>query len=79
MCILCTYLTQQEHKMKNVQVVSIKEDGVFEGETTVAETLQRGNESVRCGGIVTWEGVDEGMFDEWKEFAQDGIDGFAIL
>lgn len=68
--------------MQNVNVVSIEEDGVFDGETTVAVTLQRDNVKIKCEGILIWEDDEdelESVFEEWLELAQDGIDGFTVL
>ena len=69
--------------MQNVQVINIEEDGVFEGETTIAVTLKRGDVTIKCEGIVDWEeGDDDDMqsiFEDWLQQVEYGAEGIAIL
>lgn len=68
--------------MQAVEVVSVDEAGYYSDAnisgSTVAVTLQRGNEFVECDGIVLWEEelVDEDLFEEWKGYAEEGEKGY---
>jgi len=64
-----------------VEVVSIEDAGYYASEyisgSTVKVTLQRGNEIASCDGIVIWEEeYAEDAFDEWKDCALAGEEGY---
>lgn len=69
--------------MATVELVSIEDDGYYTGELAsgplVKVTLRRGNEYVSCDSILTWEEehMDDSLFDEWAEQAQDDVEGHA--
>ena len=70
-----------------IKVVSVEDSGYYNGEhtsgSTVKVTLQRDKEFVSCTDIVIWDEeaeLEDGgdyLFDDWKEFAQAGEEGFA--
>ena len=70
--------------MQKVEVVSIEEAGYYASEyasgSTVKVTLQRGEEYVTCDGILIWEEeyVGEELFEEWKQYALAGEEGYTF-
>jgi hypothetical protein len=67
--------------MQKVEVVSVEDAGYYSSEyisgSTVKVTLARGNEFVTCDGIVIWEEeYAEDAFDEWKDCALAGEEGY---
>lgn len=67
-----------------VEVVSIEDAGYYSSEyasgSTVKVTLQRGEEYVTCDGILIWEEeyVGEELFEEWKQYALAGEEGYTF-
>ena len=65
-----------------VEVIIVEDAGYYSDSnisgSTVKVTLQRGNEFACCNGIVIWdeELVDEELFEEWKELAEAGEEGY---
>ena len=65
-----------------VEVVSIEPCGYYVSEyangSTVTVTLERDSERVSCADILIWEEEDVGndMFEEWKEYALAGEEGY---
>ena len=67
--------------MEQVEVVCVEEAGYHVGEyasgSTVRVVLARGAERVECDGILIWDEEDaEYCFDEWKELAEAGEEGY---
>lgn len=67
--------------LDKVEVVSVEDAGYYSGEytsgSTVKVTLCRGNEVASCDGILIWEEeLAEEAFDEWKELALAGEEGY---
>lgn len=68
--------------MQKVEVVSVEDAGFYSDAytsgSTVKVTLQRGDEIVSCDGILIFEEeqVDSDLFDEWKELALAGEEGY---
>ena len=48
---------------------------------TYTVTLQRGNLLVTCASIELWDeaSVDEGLFDEWVEYACTGHEEYGLF
>lgn len=69
--------------MQKVEVVSIEEAGYYASEyasgSTVKVTLQRGEEYATCDGILIWEEeyVGDELFEEWKQYALAGEEGYS--
>ena len=68
--------------MQKVKVVSIKDAGYYKSEyasgSTVKVTLQRGKEFATCDQILIWdEEYAEDCFDEWKDCALAGEEGYS--
>lgn len=67
-----------------VEVVSIEDAGYYSSEyasgSTVKVTLQRGEEYATCDGILIWEEeyVGEELFEEWKQYALAGEEGYTF-
>jgi len=64
-----------------VKVVSVEDAGYYSSEyasgSTVKVTLQRGNEIASCDGILIWEEeYAEDAFEEWKDCALAGEEGY---
>jgi hypothetical protein len=64
-----------------VEVVDIEDAGYYASEhasgNCVKVTLQRGTETVSCDGILIWEEeYAEDCFEEWKECALAGEEGY---
>ena len=67
--------------LDEVVVVSVEDAGYYVGGgtsgSTVKVTLQRGDEVASCDGILIWEEeLAEEAFDEWKELALAGEEGY---
>ena len=68
--------------MNEIEVVSVEDAGYYSDAnasgSTVRVTLQRGNELVECDGILIWDAemADEDTFEEWKELAESGEEGY---
>ena len=68
--------------MSKVEVVSVEDAGFYSDAytsgSTVKVTLQRGEEFVSCDGILIFEEeqVDSDLFDEWKDLALAGEEGY---
>lgn len=68
--------------LDEVVVVSIEDAGYYSGQftsgSTVKVTLQRGTEIVSCDDILIFEEelADSDLFDEWKELALAGEEGY---
>lgn len=67
--------------MQKVKVVSVEEAGYYVSEytsgSTVKVTLQRGKEVASCDDILIWEEeLAEEAFEEWKELALAGEEGY---
>lgn len=68
--------------MQTIEVIGIEDAGFYSsGHTsgsTVKVTLQRGNQFVSCDGILIWEEeyLCDDMFDEWRQYAEEGEEGY---
>lgn len=68
--------------MQTIEVIGIEDAGFYSsGHTsgsTVKVTLQRGNQFVSCDGILIWEEeyLCDDMFDEWRQYAEEGEAGY---
>ena len=68
--------------MSKVKVISVEDAGFYSDAytsgSTVKVTLQRGEEFVSCDGILIFEEeqVDSDLFEEWKELALAGEEGY---
>ena len=68
---------------KQVEVISVEDAGYYSDAytsgSTVKVTLRRGAETASCDGLLIWEEelADEDTFDEWKELAQAGEEGYS--
>ena len=64
-------------KTKVIEVETVG-DAYSSGLLTV--TLQRGDVTVQCEGITTWEGDElDAYFYDWLALAQAGEEGYTIL
>ena len=65
-----------------VEVILVEDAGYYSDEfisgSTVKVTLRRGDEFASCDGIAIWEEeeADDYLFDEWTEYAKDGVEGY---
>ena len=65
-----------------VEVILVEDAGYYSDEfisgSTVKVTLRRGDEFASCDGIAIWEeeDADDYLFDEWAEYAKDGVEGY---
>ena len=65
-----------------VKIVSVEDAGFYSDAytsgSTVKVTLQRGEEFASCDGILIFEEeqVDSDLFDEWKDLALAGEEGY---
>lgn len=67
--------------LDKVEIVSVEDDGFYSDAYTsgscVKVTLQRGNEVASCEQILIWEEeFAEDAFEEWKELALAGEEGY---
>lgn len=68
--------------MQTIEVISIEDAGFYSSEhmsgSTVKVTLQRGTQFVSCDGILIWEEeyLCDDMFDEWRQYAAAGEEGY---
>lgn len=66
----------------DIEVVSTEEGAAYFGPCTSGctdnITLRRGDEYVRCEGIMNWDDelADDSLFDEWVMCAEDGEEGY---